>query len=64
MPQIPSNVSPGDLITASCLNGTFAVLADHEVRLQKLELALGKAEARSSRKWCPLVECAQATRSS
>jgi hypothetical protein len=40
MPQIPSNVSPGDLITANFFNATLAVLADHEARLKKLEGAV------------------------
>jgi hypothetical protein len=43
MPQIPSNVSPGDLITANFFNATLAVLADHEARLQKLEAAVVSA---------------------
>lgn len=40
MPQIPSNVNPGDLITAGFFNATLAVLADHEARLEKLEAAV------------------------
>jgi hypothetical protein len=43
MPQIPSNVRPGDLITANFFNATLAVLADHEARLEKLEAAVVSA---------------------
>jgi hypothetical protein len=40
MPQLPTVVSPGDLITAQFFNSTLAVLADHEARISKLEAAV------------------------